>query len=369
MLAAMSNTLFHATNRLRRAPGPDPAAWRWIGLWAGLAALMGLVAATIEPIGDLGRGAAVFAGVGAACAVALALGASMHGFAAAMAAWRRFRPLPEPVSAVPVPAAAGGDPIIAELVGGLAAQVARLDEKLKAVGTAARDPAAPAGEVPTKDRLAPAVERLEQAQRAALARMAAGAEEAEGRCKARVDALGRAVLPRVDGLGEDLAHLRRSLADTEARLDDFERQVFDIFRARDVGKVLRTLDDEASELFEKLFDGDERRYGTAEAWRGDYAEWRSRINRFWDVLRGYRTGVEQPFSVSEADVDRTGGVPDSALFATEDMRFRYKMLVVVNERHTSFKQDAFSFNAKKGSPPDQDAPPAPRSRLARSAAG
>ncbi len=184
-----------------------------------------------------------------------------------------------------------------------------------------------------------------------------------------MDALGRAVLPRVDGLGEDLAHLRRSLADTEARLDDFERQVFDIFRARDVGKVLRTLDDEASELFEKLFDGDERRYGTAEAWRGDYAEWRSRINRFWDVLRGYRTGVEQPFSVSEADVDRTGGVPDRALFATEDMRFRYKMLVVVNERHTSFKQDAFSFNAKKGSPPDQDAPPAPQSRLARSAAG
>jgi hypothetical protein len=142
-----------------------------------------------------------------------------------------------------------------------------------------------------------------------------------------------------------------------------------MIRARDAGKVLRELDAEASDLFDKLFEADERLYPTADAWRADYAEWRTRINTFWDVLRGYRTGLEQPFAVSEADVNRAGAVPDKPLFAVPDMRFRYKMLVVVNERHMSFRQDAFSFNAKKGSPPEPNASEAPRARRSYSAAG
>jgi hypothetical protein len=76
---------------------------------------MGLAAATIEPISDLGRGAVVFAAVGAACAVALASAAMMFGIAAALAGWRRFKPLLShavPVSALPVPPPPGGNPIL-----------------------------------------------------------------------------------------------------------------------------------------------------------------------------------------------------------------------------------------------------------------
>jgi hypothetical protein len=159
-----------------------------------------------------------------------------------------------------------------------------------------------------------------------------------------------------------VADLRRASAEVDTRSREFEAQVFDILRARDAGRLLRKLDAEASGLFDKLFDADERRYPTAEVWRADYAEWRARINAFWDVVRGYRTGVEQPFAVSEADVDGAGAVPDNALFAVPDMLFRYKMLVVVNERHLSFREGAFSFNEKKGSPPEPSAPMPPRAR-------
>jgi hypothetical protein len=100
-----------------------------------------------------------------------------------------------------------------------------------------------------------------------------------------------------------------------------------------------------------------RSHDTAEAWRADYAEWRSRIKGFWDVVRGYRTNVDQPFAVAESDIGHAGGVPDTALFGTPDMRRWFKMLVLVNERHIKFREDAFLFNTKKGSPPDPGARP------------
>lgn len=339
---------------------------------------MGLAATAVEPIEQLGRGAAIFAGVGAACAAAFSAAAAMWSAAAALTAWRRFRPVPGPaavLAAGPSTAAAapGGDPILAELVMGLAAQVAGLDQKLRSAMAADAVPARGGSDSRSGDaapgELARAVGRLELEQRAIHARIAAEAEDAEHRSKTHVAALGEAVLPGMDRLREDMAHLRRALADNDARLGDFEDQVFGIFRARDAGKLLRKLDAEASELFEKLSGGDERRYGTADAWRADYAEWRSRINSFWDILRGYRTSVEQPFAVSEADINRTGRVPDNALFAAPDMRFRYKMLLVVNERHMSFREDAFSFNERKGTLPDPAAPSPPQARRPHPAAG
>lgn len=336
------------------------AAWILIGLWAVVATVMGLAAATVEPILALGRGAVVLAAVGAACAVALASAAVMFGAAGALAGWRRFRPA-DPLASAPHPPSpppAVGNPMLEELVGGLAAQLAKLDEKVNAaVGAAA---AADRGGSEARPSVARAVDQSTRWQAAIDARIKAEAENAELRAKTRLNALADAVLPRVNALSDDMARLKRAHAEAGARIDQFEQQVFDILRARDVGDTLRKLDAEASDLFDKLFDADERHYGAAAAWQADYASWKSRINTFWDILRGYSTDVEQPFAVTDADVARAGGTPDTALFAAQDMRFCYQMMVVVNERHMNFRENAFSFNAERARPPRPEAPPSPQ---------
>ncbi len=360
----MSQEFPRPAGRPTGAPATSEAAWALTGLWAGVATVMGLAAATIEPISDLGRGAVVFAAVGVACAVALASAAMMFGIAAALAGWRRFKPLLShavPVSALPVPPPPGGNPILEELVAGLAAQFARFDKKFEAAtggGAAPGRDGGDAGPDQMRESVAHAAQRFMLEQGALEARTKAEAESAELRSKARLNALAEAVLPRVNTLNDDVARLRRALAEGEARLRQFEQQVFDILRARDAGDALRRLDAEASALFDKLFDADERHYDAAAAWQADYALWKSRINTFWDILRGYSTDVEQPFAVTNADVGRAGGIPDTALFATQDMRFCYQMMVVVNERHMNFRENAFSFNAEKAKPPQPGAAPA-----------
>ncbi len=347
------------------APVAKEAAWALVGLWAGVATVMGLAAATIEPILALGRGAVVFAAVGAACAVALASAAAMFGAATALAAWRRLKPpsgFAAPAAHPPSSPPQAGDPILKELVGGLAARLAQLDEKLNAAGDGhaapGREGAADGRLDAVRESVAHSVDRLTRRQDAIEARIKAGAEEAELRSKTRLNALAEAVLPRVNALSDDVALLRRAHAEAGARVRQFEQQVFDILRARDTGDTLRRLDAEASDLFDKLFDADERHYGAASAWQADYAAWKARINTFWDVLRGYSTDVEQPFAVTDAEVGDAGEVPGNALFATRDMRFCYRMMVVVNERHMSFRENAFSFNAEKAKPPQPGAAPA-----------
>ena len=88
---------------------------------------MGLAAATIEPILELGRGAVVFAAIGAASAVALASAALMFGMATVLASWRRLRKVSASAGPVPRPSSAlapVGNPLLEELVGGLATQLA-----------------------------------------------------------------------------------------------------------------------------------------------------------------------------------------------------------------------------------------------------
>lgn len=332
----------HPTGRPAGASGIGQAAWRWIALWAGAATVTGLAAATVEPIVELGPGAVVFAGLGGACAAGLA-------FATAV---RLGTPRGGP-SAAP---AAGGDPIVREFVAAISAQLARLDDKL---GTATAGGGGGAGRE-AQEALLRAVQRMEREQGAILARIMAEAENAERRSKTQVEALKRSVLPQVAGLEEQVAQLRHALAEKDARMREFEGQVFDILRARDADEVLRRLDAEASDLFDRLFYADGRSHASAEAWRADYAEWRSRIKNFWDIVRGYKTSVDQPFAVTDAEIERAGGIPDTALFSGPEMRTRFRMLVVVNERHIKFRDDAFSFNAKKGTPPDAAARLAPR---------
>lgn len=360
----MSDILRRQSGRPTGALGLSHAAWGWITLWAGSSTVLGLAAATVEPIVELGPGAVVLTGAGGAGAVALALGASLWGGGVALAALSGMRPIPGLAflnkSRSSAQALQGSEAQFRELVLGLAAQLGRLDEKLNtaiAIGNlAVKREGSGTPAMATGETVAVALEQLRREQHAAHARAEAEAEKLEARSKARVEALSDAVLPRVDRLDRDMARLDRALIQGDTRLREFEGQVFDIIRARDTSKLLRRLDAEATELFDRLVDADERRYATAEAWRADYAEWRTRINRFWDVLRGYRTSVEQPFAVTEADINHANGVPDGALFAAADMRFRYKMLIVVNERHVNFRVDAFSFNEKKGSAPDPSVP-------------
>jgi hypothetical protein len=374
MIVAMSDNIRRPTGRADDTHGISETVRGRFALRAGAATLTGLAAAAAGSDAGFGPGAVVLAGAGAVCTVALAQAVLMRTGAKAPAP-QGATPLPGPAAPAPQPPGTvppGGDPLLYEIVVGLAAQVARLDEKLDAAMAGGAAPEREGNDAPrgtVGESLATAVEHLKREQHAVRARIEAEAENAELRSKARIDALSEAILPRVESLNQDVARLGRAVAQGDARARDFEGQMFDIFRARDAGKLLRRLDAEASRLFDELVDGDERRYATADAWRADYAEWRSRINSFWDVLRGYRTSVEQPFAVSEADIDRAGGIPDNALFAAADMRFRYKMLVVVNDRHTSFKEDAFSFNEKKGSPPDASAPTPPQARLSSFAPG
>ena len=324
---------------------------------------MGLAAATIEPILELGRGAVVFAAIGAASAVALASAALMFGMATVLASWRRLRKVSASAGPVPRPSSAlapVGNPILEELVGGLATQLAQLDKKLNAAVNSGAAPGREEGDArldAVRDSIARAVDRLAQRQDETDTRMKAAAENAETRSKTRLNTLADAVLPRVNTLNDDMARLRRAHVEAEARIQQFEQQVFDILRARDTGDTLRKLDAEASDLFDRLFDADERRYGAAGSWQADYVSWKARINSFWDILRGYSTDVEQPFAVTSADVGRAGGIPDNALFATEDMRFCYRMMVVVNERHMNFRENAFSFNAERARPPGSNAAP------------
>lgn len=329
----------HPAGRPAGVSGIGPEAWNWIALWAGAATVTGLAAATVEPIVELGPGAVVLAGLGGACVAGLA-------FATAVRLGTR-RPGP---SVAPT----GGDPIVREFVAAISAQLARLDDKLN---TAAGGGAVGGREA--QEALLRAVQRMEREQGAILARIMAEAENAERRSKTQVEALTRSVLPQVAGLEEQVAHLRHALANGDARMRDFEGQVFDILRARDADEVLRRLDAEASDLFDRLFYADGRSHPTADVWRADYAEWRSRIKNFWDIVRGYKTSVDQPFAVTDAEIERAGGIPDNALFNSPDMRARFRMLVVVNERHIKFRDDAFSFNAKKGTPPDAATQPAP----------
>lgn len=352
----MSETIRRLTGRALETRGISEAAWGWIALWAVVAAVAGLAAATVEPIARLGQGAVVLTALAAASAVALAFAGCM-GLAAIGAGRRSARP-------ADAEAGPGGDPILREFAVSFAAQLARLEDKLNAASRnrpgAAADPA--------QEAIARAVDRLAQEQRAFFDSMKAEAEAAERRSKAQVDALAGSVLPRVAGLDEAIGRLRRALSDADARSRDFEAQVFDILRARDADKVLRRLDAEASDLFDKLFYAEGRGPDAAEAWRADYAAWRSRIKSFWDIVRGYKTSVDQPFSVAEADIDHAGGVPDGPLFTTPDMQLRYKMLILVNERHIKFRDDAFLFNAKKGTPPEAAAPLPQRNKLSQPAA-
>lgn len=340
-------------SRPASVPGLGQAAWNWIALWAGAATVTGLAAATIEPIAELGAGAVVFAGLGGACTVGVAFAAAMR-----LAAPRRASPAAAP---------AGGDPIVREFVAAISAQLARLDDKLD---TATTGGAGATGRE-AQEALLRAVGRMEREQGAILARIMAEAENAERRSKTQVEALkaqaeafGRTVLSQVADLQDQLAQIRHALAEGGTRMRDFEGQVFDILRARDADEVLRRLDSEASDLFDRLFYADGRAHPTADAWRADYAEWRSRITNFWDIVRGYKTSVDQPFAVTDAEIERAGGIPDTALFNSPDMRARFRMLVVVNERHVKFREDAFSFNAKKATPPDPPVQHPPRTAAA-----
>lgn len=364
MLVGMSLKTWRPAGCVERGPGISQAAWGWIGLWAGAATVLGLAAAAIEPIAERGRGAVIFAGVGGACAVALAFAAMMLAAGAALAKWRRSRPFSGaavPASRLPAPPLPNGDPILGELVAGLAARVARLD---KQVETAIRGAAAPAskgddaGLASAHEDAVRGAQRLASRLDAIEAGTRAEAEAVELRSKTRLNALAEAVLPRVNVLDDDLARLRRAFVESETRLRDFEKQVFDLLRARDAGETLRRLDSEASKLFDKLFDADERHYGMASAWQADYASWKSHINKFWDILRGYSTDVEQPFAVTDSEVGHADELPDSPLFATQEMRSCYRMMVVVQERHMNFRENAFSFNAEKGRPPEPNAAPA-----------
>jgi hypothetical protein len=156
----------------------------------------------------------------------------------------------------------------------LAAQFARLDKKFEAAtggGAAPGRDGGNAGPDQMRESVAHAAQRFMLEQGALEARTKAEAESAELRSKARLNALAEAVLPRVNTLNDDVARLRRALAEGEARLRQFEQQVFDILHARDAGDALRRLDAEASALFDKLFDADERHYDAAAAWQADYA--------------------------------------------------------------------------------------------------
>ena len=318
--------------------------WSRVALWAGAATVTGLAAATIKPIVELGPGAVVLAGLGGACVASLAHAASVR-----LAASRRGPPA----------APTGDDPIVREFVAAISAQLVRLDDKLN---TAMGGGGGSAG-WEAQEALLRAVQRMEREQGAILARIMAEAENAERRSKSQVEALQRSVLPQVAGLEEQVAQFRHALAEGDARMRDFEGQVFDILRARDADEVLRRLDSEASDLFDRLFYADGRSHPTADAWRADYAEWRLRIKNFWDIVRGYKTSVDQPFAVTDAEIERAGGIPEIALFGSPDMRARFRMLVVVNERHLKFRDDAFSFNAKKGTPPEAPPQTAPRGAL------
>ncbi|MBD0270312.1 MAG: hypothetical protein ICV73_00150 [Acetobacteraceae bacterium] len=328
--------LSHPARRRAGVSGIGQLPWGRVALWAGAATVTGLAAATIKPIVELGPGAVVLAGLGGACVASVARAASSW-----LAASRRG----------PAAAPTGDDPIVREFVAAISAQLIRLDDKLSNAMAGGGGGGGSAGRE-AQEALLRAVQRMEREQGAILARVMAEAENAERRSKAQVEALQRSVLPQVAGLGEQVARFRDVLAENDARMRDFEGQVFDILRARDADEVLKRLDSEASDLFDRLFYADARSHATADAWRADYAEWRLRIKNFWDIVRGYKTSVDQPFAVTDAEIERAGGIPETALFSSPDMRARFRMLVVVNERHLKFRDDAFSFNAKKGTPPE-----------------
>ena len=348
----MYNKLRRPEGRHHQTAGLQDPAWGLLALWTGIASVAGAASVQAAPMAAFGPGVAVLAGAGIASVSAVALAAGLRKRAAKHAvclpAAPPFAP-PQPVS--------GADPILAELFGGLAAQVANLEERMGDSGVRPGS-STPAATDAAMEALARSVERLEREQRATQGGLDAASAEADRRAELRLEALASAMRSRLDAVGDELASLRRDLEDAETRSRDSERRIFDILRARDARKALRQLDVEAADLFDKLFYCEERTYGSRDAWRADYAEWRSRIKAFWDIVRGYVASVDQPFAVCDADIERAGGVPETALFATHDMRVRFKMLVVVNERHLKFREDAFQFNARKGSPPELAVPPA-----------
>jgi hypothetical protein len=346
----MSNTHRRPEGRRHQVPGFQEPAWGLLALWAGVATMAGAASAHAAPMVAFGPGAAVLAGAGVASAAVVALVAGSRVRAAVSSA----PTIPSALPPAPPMAVLGTDPIMAELFGGLAAQVASLEERIAGARPPAAPPEAggPGGQDAAIQAQARRVERLEREQQAMRDGMAAAGPETDRRTGLRLDALAGALQSRLDGLDDELALLRRGLDEAEARSRDAERRVFDVLRARDARKALRQIDAEASDLFDKLFYCEERSYGSKDAWRADYAGWRSRIKAFWDIVRGYVASVDQPFAVCDSDIERAGGVPEIALFEAPDMRVRFKMLVVINERHIQFRDDAFLFNARKGSPPE-----------------
>ena len=87
MLGSMYRKFWSLLGRVSDAASVGQLLWGWTALVTLVSALGTWAASTIEPVSNLGWGAVVFAGVGAACVLLILTAVNLF-------AWRYFKPLP-----------------------------------------------------------------------------------------------------------------------------------------------------------------------------------------------------------------------------------------------------------------------------------